>query len=164
MDTNMETNATPNAEQGEKRQSRSFGRHLPTVARVLMGLLFLVTGLNGFLNFLPQPSSMPEGAAAFSGALLKTGYMFPLIMGTQLLSGVLLLFNRFVPLALTLLAPVVVNIVAFHLFLAPAGLAIPLVVLALGLYLAWTEREAYAPLFVARRAVASERQPRSGGH
>ncbi|SRR6266542_820894 len=150
MDTNMETNATPNAEQGEKRQSRSFGRHLPTVARVLMGLLFLVTGLNGFLNFLPQPSSMPEGAAAFSGALLKTGYMFPLIMGTQLLSGVLLLFNRFVPLALALLAPVVVNIVAFHAFLAPAGLGLALVVLLLELYLAWAYRKSFRPMLAMR--------------
>ncbi len=146
----METNATPNAEQGEKRQSRSFGRHLPTVARVLMGLLFLVTGLNGFLNFLPQPSSMPEGAAAFSGALLKTGYMFPLIMGTQLLSGVLLLFNRFVPLALALLAPVVVNIVAFHAFLAPAGLGLALVVLLLELYLAWAYRKSFRPMLAMR--------------
>jgi uncharacterized membrane protein YphA (DoxX/SURF4 family) len=132
-------------------------------ARLLLGLIFFTFGLNGFLHFLPQPPS-PAPAAAFGGALAATGYMFPLIKGTEVITGLLLLSGRFVPLALTLLAPVVVNIVAFHLFLAPAGLALPFVVLALGLYLAWTEREAYAPLFVARRAATSERQPRVGGH
>jgi len=146
----METNATSNAPQAEGPQKRSIGRYLPWVARVLMGLLFLVTGLNGFLNFLPQPSSMPEGAAAFSGALMKTGYMFPLIMGTQLLAGVLLLLNRFVPAALALLAPVVVNIVAFHAFLAPAGLGLAVVVLLLELYLAWAYRKAFRSMLAMR--------------
>src|SRR5437870_634396 len=94
-------------------------RHLPTAGRLLFGFIFLVFGLNGFLHFLPQPASMPEGALAFAGALAKTGYMFPLIKGAEVLVGVLLLTNRFVPLALSLIAPNVVNIVAFHVFLAP---------------------------------------------
>src|SRR5262245_14008901 len=94
---------------------------LPLAARVVLGLIFTVFGLNGFLHFLPQPPSTPA-AMAFGGALAATGYMFPLIKGTEVLAGVLLLSGRYVPLALTLLAPVVVNIVAFHLFLAPAGL------------------------------------------
>jgi hypothetical protein len=76
--------------------------------------------------------------------------MFPLVKAVELATGILLLAGRYVPLALTLLAPVVVNIVAFHLFLEPATIAVPLVALALGVYLAWTERRAYAPLFVAR--------------
>lgn len=102
--------------------ARSLTRHLPTVGRIVMGLLFFVTGLNGFLNFLPQDASgMPAEALAFSVALAQTGYMLPLTMGVQLVSGVLLLANRFVPLALALLAPVVVNIFAFHVFLAPDG-------------------------------------------
>jgi uncharacterized membrane protein YphA (DoxX/SURF4 family) len=131
-------------------------------ARLVLGSIFVLFGLNGFLHFLPQPPS-PPAAAAFGGALAATGYMFPLIKGIEVLTGLLLLSGRFVPLALILLAPVVVNIVAFHLFLAPAGLALPFVVLALGLYLAWTERAAYAPLFVARRDGSRERAPR-GAH
>jgi hypothetical protein len=132
-------------------RTRGLARHLPTVARSLLGLLFLVTGLNGFLDFLPQPTTpMPEGALAFAGAMLKTGYLFPLVMGTQLVSGALLLANRFVPLGLALLAPVVVNILAFHLFLAPTGLGVAVVVLALELYLAWSYRRAFRPMLAAR--------------
>jgi uncharacterized membrane protein YphA (DoxX/SURF4 family) len=127
------------------------GRYLPITGRVLMGLLFVVTGVNGFLNFLPQPKTpLPEGAAAFAMALIKTGYLFRLVMATQLVAGVLLLANRFVPLALALIAPVVVNIVAFHLFLAPSGLPLALVVLVLELYLAWVHRAAFRPMLIAR--------------
>jgi hypothetical protein len=91
---------------------------------------------------------------AFGGALAATGYMFPLIKGTEVAVGALLLAGRFVPLALTVLAPIVVNIVAFHLFLAPAGLALPIVIVLLGVYLAWTERAVYAPLFHLRTEAA----------
>src|SRR5262245_2602138 len=99
---------------------------LQTAARIGLGSLFFVFGLNGFLNFIPAPSHTGP-SADFLGALAATGYMFPLIKGTETATGLLLLVGRYVPLALTLLAPVVVNIVAFHLFLDPAGLAIPLV-------------------------------------
>lgn len=84
-------------------EKKSFFRHLPTIARILMGLMFFVFGLNGFLDFIPKPKEpMPEAAVAFAGALMKTGYMMPLVMGTQLIVGALLLLNRFVPLALAL--------------------------------------------------------------
>ena len=115
-----------------------------------MGLLFTVTGLNGFLRFLPEPASMPEGAAAFAGALVKTGYMFPLIMGTQLVVGVLLLTGLFVPLALVAIAPVIVNILAFHVFLARSGIGPGIAVLAFEIYLVWVYRLAFRGLWTAR--------------
>ena len=124
-------------------------RYLPAAGRVLMGLIFCVTGLNGFLSFLPQ-MAMPEPAVAFAGALMKTGYLFQLLMGTQLVVGLLLVTNRFVPLALALIAPIVVNIVAFHAFLAPSGLPLALVVLVLEVYLAWAYRSAYRPMLAMR--------------
>jgi uncharacterized membrane protein YphA (DoxX/SURF4 family) len=131
--------------------SRSFTRHLPCVARILMGLMFLVFGLNGFLNFIPRPKGpMPEGVSAFMGGLIKTGYMFPLIFGTQTVVGALLLANRFVPLALALIAPVIVNIVAFHAFLQPTGAPMAGVVLMLELYLAWAYRKAFLPMLAMR--------------
>jgi len=146
----MATDITSNAIPLEGQRRKSFARHLPTIARILMGLIFLVFGLNGFLHFIPQPKKpMPEGAMAFAGALMKAGYMFPMVMGTQFLVGVLLLLNRFVPLALALLAPVIVNIVAFHLFLEPSGLPLALVVLVLELYLAWAYRNAYRSMLTA---------------
>lgn len=135
-------------------------RHIPTVARYALGTIFFVFGLNGFLHFLPNPPLTPEGGA-FLGALAATGYMFPLLKGTEVIVGALLLSNRFVPLALTLLAPVTVNILAFHSFLAPAGLALPLLVLALQLYLAYAYRGAYRSVLQvhARPAIAAETAP-----
>jgi hypothetical protein len=126
-------------------------RYLTPTARILLGLIFTVTGLNGFLNFLPRPAApMPAGAVAFAGAMLKTGYLMPLLMATQLISGLLLLAGRWVPLGLTLLAPVVINIVAFHLFLAPAGLPLAGLVLVLEAYLAWAYRGAFRPMLAWR--------------
>ncbi len=118
---------------------------LPMIARLLLGLIFFVFGLNGFLNFLPAPP-MPEAAGAFAGALAATGYMFPLIKGLEVLVGLLLLSNKFVPLALLLLAPITVNIFLFHAVLAPAGLALPVVIVLLHVYLASTYKAVYKPL------------------
>jgi uncharacterized membrane protein YphA (DoxX/SURF4 family) len=134
------------------RTARSIARHIPTAARILLGALFLLSGLVGLLA-APQPApGLPEGAIAFSASLMKTGYMVPLITGTEAIAGVLLLANRFVPLALALLAPVVVNIVAFHLFLEPSGLVVAVVVAALEIYLAWGCRNAFRPMLTPRTA------------
>ncbi len=147
----METTAKPNASEPEGPKPKSFARYLPTIARILLGLIFLVFGLNGFLHFIPQPKKpMSEEAMAFVGGLMKSGYMFPLIAGTQVLVGVLLLLNRFVPLALALIAPVIVNIVAFHVFLNRSGLGLALVVLVLELYLAWAYRHSYRSMLAMR--------------
>jgi uncharacterized membrane protein YphA (DoxX/SURF4 family) len=122
---------------------------VPTAARLFLGLVFTVFGLNFFLHFLPMPAPPPQ-AGAFEGALFASGYLFPLLKVTEVVAGLLLLGGLFVPLALALLAPVIVNIVAFHLFLAPAGLPIPLAVLAAEIYLAWTYRAAFAPMLHLR--------------
>lgn len=141
----------------EAPSAKSTPRRLVTAGRVALGLVFFVCGLNGFLNFLPPPSEpMPQGAMAFAGALMGAGYMFPLIKGTEVIAAVLLLSNRYVPLALTLLAPVLVNIVAFHAFLAPSGIALPLVLLALEAALAWAYRGAFGPMLVARAEPTSK--------
>ena len=120
-----------------------------TIARVLTGLVWLVFGLNGFLQFLPLPPMGPR-AGAFMGALAATGYMFPLIKSVEIIGGALLIGNRFVPLALTLLAPGLVNILAFHLFLEPSGLPLPIVLLALEIYLARKYRHAFRPMLQAQ--------------
>lgn len=133
----------------------SFTRFVVPAARVLMGLPLVVFGLNGFLNFIPQPSTpLPAGAAAFAGALVATGYMMKLIGLTHLTVGALLLTNRFVPLALVLFAPFMVNSIAFHVFLEPSGLGFAGVFLALELYLAWAYRAAYRMILSARATPA----------
>ncbi len=133
---------------------------LPTVARIVLGGIFFVFGLNGFLHFAPVPP-MPGPAGAFLGALVATGYLFPLVKATETVAGALLLSGRFVPLALILLAPVLVNIVAFHAALAPTGIAVPLLLLAAELYLAWSYRHVFAPLVRARIAPAQPQEHRS---
>ncbi|HEY8933274.1 MAG TPA: DoxX family protein [Rariglobus sp.] len=131
--------------------SKSFTRFIPAVARILMGAPLLVFGANLFLNFISPPKTpMPEKAAAFVGALVTSGYMMPLIGITQLVVGAFLVTNRFVPLALVLFAPFILNSILFHIILAPSGLAPAAVFLALELYLAWVYRAAYRPLLTAR--------------
>ena len=130
----------------------TISRFAPTVTRSLLGLIFFIFALNGFLHFIPQPP-VPAAAGAFAGALAATGYMWTLINGVEVIAGALLLANRFVPLALALLAPSVVNIVLFHAMLAPGGLGIALFVLVLEVFTAWSHRAAYASMLQARTPV-----------
>jgi uncharacterized membrane protein YphA (DoxX/SURF4 family) len=116
------------------------------IARIVLGFIFLVFGLNGFLQFLPQPA-MPEGAVSFFGALAASRYMLPLLFATQIVGGALVLVGM-VPLGLVILAPVIVNIVAFHVFLAPDGLPLATVVCLVAVFLAWRHRGSYGTLFV----------------
>jgi hypothetical protein len=136
-------------------------RHLAAASRLLLGLIFAVFGLNFFLHFLPQPG-VPPAAAAFAGALFASGYVFPVIKSIEVVAGVLLLTRTAVPFALVLLAPIIVNIVAFHALLAPAGLPLALVVLATELHLAWVHRRAFAPLFARSTKAANEPATRVG--
>jgi len=153
----MTTTNIASPEPGEVKKPRSFTRYLPTVARILMGLMFFIFGLNGFLNFIPQPKTPPPQAAAdFATALMKTGYMMKLVMGTQLLVGVLLLVNRFLPLALALIAPIIVGIVTFHLFLAPTTIGPGIVASVLEIYLAWAYRKAFRPMLAMRVTPGSQ--------
>ncbi len=133
-------------------------RHAPTVARILLGLVFTIFGLNGFFHFMPNPPQ-PPAAGQFLGAMAATGYFFALLSLTQTVSGLLLLAGRLVPLALTLLAPVLVNILAFHVFLAPGGLLIPVVLTALEIYLAWAYRAHFVPMLQADARPAAEVVP-----
>ncbi len=135
----------------------TLAQKLPVAARLLLGLIFFVFGLNGFLHFLPQPAP-PPAAGAFFGALYATGYMLPLLKTTEVVAGALLLSGLFVPLALVLLAPIIVNITAFHAFLAPGNWPLVGLVLASELFLAWSYRGSFAPMLRARaRTTATAR-------
>ncbi len=121
-----------------------------SIARLLLGLLFVVFGLNGFLHFIPLPP--PTGVAGqFMGAIFASHY-WVIIFGLQVAGGLLLLLNRFVPLALVLLGPVLANIIFFHAFMAPAGLPLAIVVVALWAVLAVRNKQYLAGIFVPRAA------------
>ncbi|MBY0453058.1 MAG: acyltransferase, partial [Bdellovibrionaceae bacterium] len=88
------------------------------VSRYVLGLIYFVFGLNGFLQFLPQPP-LPESAMGFLGGLMSAGYFFPFLKGTEVLMGALLLAGFAVPFALIVLAPITINILLFHTILTP---------------------------------------------
>jgi hypothetical protein len=118
------------------------------IARYLAGVIFLVFGLNGFLNFIPMPP--PEGIAGqFMGALYASHYLW-VIFAFQLVAAVLLPVNRFVPFAVAVLAPVIVNILVFHIFMAPSGLPLALFVAVLWALIFVSVRSAFAGLFQSR--------------
>jgi uncharacterized membrane protein YphA (DoxX/SURF4 family) len=120
---------------------------LTLIARLLLGLIFVVFGLNGFLNFLSM-GPMPTGLAGqFIGALALSHY-FWVVAGLQVISGVLLLVNRFVPLALVLLGPVIVNILCYHVFLNPTGIALALLVTILWFIVFYWHRQYFSGIFV----------------
>lgn len=116
------------------------------IVRILLGLMFAVLGSNAFLHFIRMPP-MQGDSGAFMGALAHSGYIYA-IAGLQVLGGLLLLLGaRFVALGLTLLGPIIVNIVLYHVFLDPKGLPVALVVAALALFLLWIYRYKFPALF-----------------
>lgn len=113
------------------------------IARILLGLVFVVFGSNFFLHFIPQPPPPPGLAGDYVKVFAASGYMY--VVGVlQLLSGLLLLIGRFVPLALTVLAAMIFNILVFHILMAPEGLPIAIVVAVLDLFLIWSYRDRFA--------------------
>ncbi len=117
------------------------------ITRNLLGLMFLVFGLNGFLHFLPMP--MPTGLALqYMTVLSASHYMVPVFL-LQIIGGALLLANRFVPVGLVLLGPIIVNILMYHALMAPQGLPMALIVTALWLTVFYAVRQAFAGIFAA---------------
>ena len=121
-------------------------KYIIVIVRVLLGLMFAVFGSNAFLHFIPMPE-MHGQAGAFMTALASSGYLY-VIAVLQVLGGLCLLLGaRFVPLGLTLLGPVIVNIVLYHLFLDTQGLPLAIVVAALSLFLLWIYRFKFPAIF-----------------
>ncbi len=133
----------------QPRGRSSASRIATGIVRVLLALLFLLFGLNGFLSFIPAPKDLPPDMITVSTALVKGGYM-TVVSATEIIVAVLLLANRFVPLALALLAPIVVGIITFHIAIAPATIVPGVVVLVFELFLAWAYRGAFRPMLRAK--------------
>ena len=121
---------------------------LTNVSRFLLGLIFLVFGLNGFLHFIPMPP--PSGVAGqFLGAMFVSNYLL-VVSGLQVISGALLLIDRYVPLALTILGPIIVNILLFHGLMNPPGIGLAVFVAILWGVVFVSVRSAFAGIFLAR--------------
>ena len=133
---------------------------ITVIARFLLGLIFLVFGLNGFLHFIPSPPlSGTDGQ--FLEALFVSHYLVPIFL-LQIVSAVLFLVNRYVPLALTLVAPIVVNVLLIHTLMLPSGLPMALVVTGLWFVVFLSVRSAFAPLWQPRAPSAALRSTDNG--
>ena len=119
------------------------------IARYLLGLMFTVFGLNSFLSFIPMGPMPPGLAGDFSRLLFSTHYFY-FVGAVMVVSGVLFLVGRFVPLALVLLGPVLVNILIFHIVMAPRSIGTGLFATLLWLLVAYQARSAFTGLFQAR--------------
>lgn len=121
-------------------------KYAVVIVRVLLGLLFAVFGSNAFLHFIPMPP-MQGLPGQFIGALVGSGYMY-VIAGLQVVGGLLLLIGgRFVPLGLTLLGPIIVNIVLYHIFLDQQGLPMAICISIFSLFLLWAHRDKFPAIF-----------------
>jgi putative oxidoreductase len=117
------------------------------ISRILLGLVFVVFGSNGFLHFMGPMPQLEGQWGAFIGALVSSGYIY-VIAGLQVVGGLCLLIgSRFVPLGLTLLGPVIVNIMLYHIFLNPTGMPVAIVVSILALFLLWVYRYKFPAIF-----------------
>jgi putative oxidoreductase len=122
-----------------------------TIARIILGLAYTVFGLNFFFHFLPMPPST-DAMGKITGAIYGTGYMFQFIKLTEIICGLLLLANLFVPLALVMLAPITINIVLMHGFLDPAGIGAALVIVVMHVFLGLKYLNYYKPMLAAKSA------------
>jgi putative oxidoreductase len=116
---------------------------LTIIVRILLGLMFVVFGSNFFLNFIPMPPPPPGLAGDYFKVFSASGYIY-VVGAIQLLSGLLLLIGRFVPLALTMLAGMIFNILVFHILMAPEGIGMGIVVAVLEVFLIWSYRDRFA--------------------
>jgi len=124
---------------------------LKFISRTLLGLFFVVVGLDGFFNFLPL-APMPDKANALIAALIDSGYMWQLAKGTMIGAGALLLVDVFTPIALIALAPVVLNIFLFLFFLNPKELPIGVIIGVLELVVTWFYFDSFAGILKFRPA------------
>jgi putative oxidoreductase len=127
-------------------------KYLPIICRMVLGLVFLIFGLNGFFKFIPLPPF--EGAAIdFMGGLGASGYFFPFLKIIEILCGIALITGYFVPLALAVLFPITINIFLFHVFLAKPGLIPSFAFLCMNVFLASTYKKSYEGLLAMKTEI-----------
>ncbi len=124
------------------------------ITRSILGLIYIVFGLNFFLHFIPMPTTPPpKQVMDFQMGLMGSGYFFNVLKVTEIISGIFLLINKFTALFLVIIFPITLNIFLFHAFLAPSGLALAAPMIIINLFLGFAYRKYYAPVFTASPVV-----------
>jgi uncharacterized membrane protein YphA (DoxX/SURF4 family) len=116
------------------------------VVSLLFGLLFINSGLNKFFNYMPMPKDMPEKMIKVMGAFMEIGWLFPLIAVAEITGGILFITNKFRALGAIILFPVLVGILLTHIFIAPSGLPLAIVLWGIELWVIIENREKYLPM------------------
>jgi len=116
------------------------------IVRIFLGLMLVIFGLNKFLQFMPMPT-MPNAAGEFMGALIKSGYIMVIVAVVEIIVGVLILVNKYQPLVLVILFPILLNAFLFHLFLDPSGIGGAAFAMAMNIFLLVANKESYKELF-----------------
>lgn len=119
------------------------------IVRTLVGLLFLFASVSYFLDLIPVPP-MEGPMKTFNEGLAASGYFMTLLKTTELVSAILLLVGRFVPLALVILSPIIINILMVHIFLERSGLPVAIFLVIANIFLAYGYRDAFKPLLTAK--------------
>jgi putative oxidoreductase len=119
---------------------------LAMIARILMGLAFLIFGLNGFLHFMPAPQMPDNDAGRFSGALIHSHYVL-VVAALQVIGGAIMLIGRYIPFGLILLGPVIVNILLYHIFMDPKNIGPGLIAAICWFIVAYQRRADLAGIF-----------------
>lgn len=113
---------------------------------LLFGLLFINSGLNIFLNYMPMPKDMPEKMVKFMGAMMEIGWLLPLMAVAEILGGILFIFNKSRALGAMIIFPILVGILLTHIFIAPSGLILAIVLWGVELWVIIENREKYLPM------------------
>lgn len=116
------------------------------VISLLFGLMFINSGLNKFFNYIPVPEDLPEKMVQVNDAFMTIGWLMPLIATAEIIGGVLVIFNKFRALGAIVIFPIMIGVLLTHIFYAPSGLPIALVLLAINLWILIENREKYKPM------------------
>jgi len=116
------------------------------VVSILFGLMFINAGLNKFFNYIPVPADMPEKMMKAMTAMMEIGWLMPLVAVAEIVGGVLFMITKFRALGAIIIFPVMVGILLTNVFIAPSGLPMALVLLAINLWIIFENREKYLPM------------------
>jgi len=120
------------------------------IARILLGLIYLIFGLDYFLHFIPYQPVHTGAAGAFIAGLKGTGYFYPMLKVIQIAGGISLIFNRYAPFSAVVLFPVSLNVLLFHTVLVPSGALMGITLIVPNLFLGYAYRKYYSSMFIAR--------------
>ncbi len=126
---------------------------LTVISRLVLGIIYLVFGLDYFLHFIPYQPAHTGAAAALKNGLMEAGYIYPMMKTIQMVGGISLIVNRYTPFSAVVLFPISLNVFLFHTILAPSAWLMGVLLLLPNLFLGYAYRKYYSGMFVRKAEV-----------